>query len=399
MTKSAAPPRLTPISVQLEELFLDPNNPRFVENFSGHFEHVPDSEVRARQSDIRKKMVVDSSKEADGHFDISDLVESMKTMGVVPIDCIVVRKLDGEDGYLVIEGNRRVSAAKHVLDADDKNISDERLDPEIRARIESLDVQLLKTEGLSESELARQIGVILGLRHFGAVKEWAPFAQSKNILEEYLRLPPQLDEFRFETARVKALSERLSISKQKVKKSLQTIIAMMQLRESLGHDAVRPNHYNLTSALVTNSKLRGSLIRIDDESFRLDEPSIDRMERYAQFKDREKPNFERLLPDEKMVRSLAAVFHATRSSNEALKSFAEGLVAEIEAGEVTVDTAHDRVRDKDRDLRWGERLSELLDRQEKLLEVNEFDGSFGNEAELLPKVAKSWRKTRLMLED
>ena len=340
-------------------------------------------------------MVVDSSRETDGHFDISDLVASMRTMGVVPIDCIVVRKLDGEDGYLVIEGNRRVSAAKYVLDADDKSTSDERLDPEIRARIESLDVQLLETEGLKESELARQIGVILGLRHFGAVKEWAPFAQSKNIrgvpasAAAAGRIP-----LRNGTCRG---AQRATLFRNRKEEVAPDDRTMRQLRESLGRDTVHPNHYNLTNALVTHRNLRGTLVCIDDETFRLDEPSIDRLERYAQFKDRERPGFEKLLPDEKMVRSLAAVFHATRSSNEAVKSHAEGLVAEIESGELSVEKAHYRVRERGRELRWAERLSEILDRQEKHLKVSDFDGSVGNEAQLLPEVAESWRMTRLML--
>src|SRR5262245_23000824 len=103
---------LKQISVCPDDLFLDPNNPRLVQdlNFGAK---VPDSEVPGRQQQIRDLFAKRGQAEGDEFFDITDLYDSMIRIGYVGIDRIVVREFD-RGKYLVVEGNRRVSTIKLI---------------------------------------------------------------------------------------------------------------------------------------------------------------------------------------------------------------------------------------------------------------------------------------------
>ena len=76
---------LAPISVQLNQLLLDPNNPRFSELGAGFAEvaesRFADPEV---QEAAYEKMRQDT-------FDARELRDTIKTLGFLPMDRIVVR--------------------------------------------------------------------------------------------------------------------------------------------------------------------------------------------------------------------------------------------------------------------------------------------------------------------
>lgn len=100
------PSLLTPIDTKLDDLLLDPNNPRFSE-LGEQLNPVPegrfaDEKVQASTLDKMKTPL----------FDVAELRDTIKTIGFLPMDRIVVRKwkgqpLDGRSRYVVIEGNRR----------------------------------------------------------------------------------------------------------------------------------------------------------------------------------------------------------------------------------------------------------------------------------------------------
>src|SRR5947208_2404570 len=93
---------LSAIEVALEHLFLDPNNPRFAE-FNGTF--VPDSAIEAVQQRVQQILM--------SSFAVDKLIMNMEVNGYLPIDRVVVREFE-RDKYVVLEGNRRICAAKAV---------------------------------------------------------------------------------------------------------------------------------------------------------------------------------------------------------------------------------------------------------------------------------------------
>ena len=99
------------INVSVDELYLDPNNPRLAEDFgfSGKVESL--EEIQKFQDLILKKFIEPNETDGDTFFDIEDLIKSFERIGFIDIDRIICKQL--EDGkYIVLEGNRRTSALK-----------------------------------------------------------------------------------------------------------------------------------------------------------------------------------------------------------------------------------------------------------------------------------------------
>ena len=91
---------LTPVEVRLEDLFLDPNIPRFV---GSEWTYVPDDEAveTAAQTRATRRLI-------ENH-EVDKLRQIMEANGFLPIDRVVVRAVaDGK--YIVLEGNRRICA-------------------------------------------------------------------------------------------------------------------------------------------------------------------------------------------------------------------------------------------------------------------------------------------------
>ena len=112
--------QLQPDELPLDQIYLDPNNPRFVE---ANWDLIPiedtaDAEV---QESTRRRMV--------RYFAVDKLKMNMEVNGYLPIDRVIVKEI-ADEKYIVLEGNRRICAAKMVskVAADGSEISGEVLD-------------------------------------------------------------------------------------------------------------------------------------------------------------------------------------------------------------------------------------------------------------------------------
>lgn len=165
---------LSPISVDLEDLLLDPNNPRFSELREAAIK-IP--EARFGEPKVQTNTL---EKMRDPKFEVSELRDTIKTVGFLPMDRIVVRPWLGnttsvEKKYVVVEGNRRVTALKWLVElheAGKETFSDEQL-----KNFSSLECLLL------DSEHAHDLVnfVLPGLRHVSGIKEWGPYQKAKTI--------------------------------------------------------------------------------------------------------------------------------------------------------------------------------------------------------------------------
>src|SRR5436853_534773 len=103
--------QLEPHELLIDDILLDPNNPRLL---TGDRAPVPDR--RIPEAEVQRRT---AAALADGPFDMSRMRSSMMRSGMLPIDRIVVRPVDEAPGkYVVVEGNRRIGAAKSVLEMD-----------------------------------------------------------------------------------------------------------------------------------------------------------------------------------------------------------------------------------------------------------------------------------------
>jgi len=151
-------------TIKLENVFVDPNNPRLLEM---GFEKVPDD--RIEEEDVQKEAIDNMKK-----IGLKDIIEKVKKFGFLTVDRVVVRSLN-KGKFVVLEGNRRVSSLK-VLKVD-----------HARGRV-SINEGVLKS--IDEFEVLIYKGadkdvvwLLQGLRHIKGIKDWGPVQQGRFLIE------------------------------------------------------------------------------------------------------------------------------------------------------------------------------------------------------------------------
>ena len=163
---------LSPLTIDLADLLLDPNNPRFSE-----LGEELNSVAEGRFADPKVQSHT-FDKMRDQRFDVNELRDTIKTLGFLPMDRIVVRRwkaVSQPPKYVVIEGNRRVTALRWLIQLHDngkETFSDERLKNLQRLECLVLDDKLAPTSATL---------VLPGLRHVSGIKEWGPYQKAKTV--------------------------------------------------------------------------------------------------------------------------------------------------------------------------------------------------------------------------
>jgi len=105
-------------------------------------------------------------------------MDSIRTIGFLTVDRLVVVPLPQEGKYKVIEGNRRLGAIKTLLD--DKEAGEIDIDEKIFATLTKLPVLLLEEPDKTKCEhLGR---VLQGVRHVSSIRSWGPYQQAQLIV-------------------------------------------------------------------------------------------------------------------------------------------------------------------------------------------------------------------------
>ena len=158
--------KLKSIKVKPENLYLDPNNPRFIEER----ERVPES--RFMEEAVQRNTL--GKLEAIG---IEDLIESISKYGFLTIDRVIVKPLDKDGNYLVLEGNRRIAALKRVKELHQEG--EITLGDQVLKSL--LEIEVLVFNG----DIEDIVWTIQGLRHLTGIKEWPKLQQAKFITENF----------------------------------------------------------------------------------------------------------------------------------------------------------------------------------------------------------------------
>jgi hypothetical protein len=281
-------PKLKRIMVDPQKkLYLDPNNPRFITRDEDRID-----EERFLDSDVitqtQEKMLGTRSKgKPNDEFNIEEIKQSILTNGWNPVDSIFVRRFhEDEERFVVIEGNRRVTAIKQLLNSNETPA-------DVRKQLSEIEVMEVLDKGAkgrnkekSLREIEKKISYLLGVRHHGSLKKWSPFAQAASIYEKYLRIAEQDDQiFIWLDREATEIAKTLTMQTKEVKERLQTYRCMKQIGS---HDTViaseqngggiRDHHYSVTKeVLQTRETELRQYISQDSESFLLDETSLDRL--------------------------------------------------------------------------------------------------------------------------
>ena len=275
-------PKLKKISVDPRSLYLDPNNPRFITKESDRVKEDKFLDSYVIKNTTRK--MYDEKKDV---YNIKQIVDSIKANGWQPVDFIFVRCFE-EGRYVVLEGNRRVTAIHAILDDPDApgEIKEQLQEIEVMEIVDKIDGRRPQK---SEQELRRKISYLLGVRHHGSLKQWSPFAQAASIYERYLAASGQSDStFDWNKGVAEGIAEKLSMKAKDVEERIRVFRAMKQIGEyepvkssesKTGEDqgGLKDRYYSVCKeVLMTKSKKLGEFIHVQDD-FELDDQSLQRM--------------------------------------------------------------------------------------------------------------------------
>lgn len=151
--------------LEIDQIYLDPNNPRFT---SLKWDEISDEKItdEAIQSITRQKL--------EDEFSIHKLVENIETNGFLPIDRVIVKNIK-DDKFVVLEGNRRICAAKIILEK--YNNYPELVNEDVLESIKK--IQCLVYTGTD----AQPAWIFQGLRHIIGIQEWPAYNKAKLLVK------------------------------------------------------------------------------------------------------------------------------------------------------------------------------------------------------------------------
>lgn len=236
-TKSDKRLRFRSKDIDLDDLLLDPNNYRFLDNPNYkkkiktryHLENVQEVTLRLLEQDKR--------------YQLAELKKSIMANGYVPMERIIVVPYKYKDGsYLVIEGNRRVAALKSLLQEHDESVIE--LDSRDITSFKRIPCAILETP---EEFLQHAERVIMGIRHIAGPKAWGAYQQAQLVLELH-----DTEGYDF-----KNIGEHLGISTVEVARRYRAMKALKNMEEDdLYAEKADPDFYRLFHELVSLPDVR-----------------------------------------------------------------------------------------------------------------------------------------------
>jgi hypothetical protein len=222
--------------LSIEDILLDPNNPRLL---TGDRAPVPDRRIPEDEVQRRAAAALE-----DGPFDMSRMRSSVQRSGLLPVDRVVVRPLDEAEGkYVVVEGNRRIGAAKKVLELD--HAAEITLADDVRESLRRPTVLVL--ENHDEQAARTDQWVIQGIRHISGIKPWGAYQVAKTIeaMTTDLGYTPE------------AAADALSIEIGRVRRALRVLSALRQMQEDEDFgDQAKPGAFGYFDEALRSVKVR-----------------------------------------------------------------------------------------------------------------------------------------------
>lgn len=239
-----------PRTIPLSQILLDPNNFRF----QGDAAVRKVAEARFAEDGVQNAAF--ARLKADG---IAELKQSIMSNGFVPVERIVVRKLNapadvpaastsardsGEEAdaaphlFVVLEGNRRLASLRWLKSDHEAGID---LPEQLLEVFDAVPVVVLESDDES-AYLA-----IMGIRHVGGVKEWGGY-QSAQLVHE-LRKEHSLS--------AQDVGSRLGLSAVEINRRYRAFEAMEQMRASEEYsDHVTSELYPLFHEALVSPRVR-----------------------------------------------------------------------------------------------------------------------------------------------
>lgn len=191
----------------VEDLMLDPENPRLPEEATGW-----------------------STAELVDYFHrehaLDEITESMLSNGFFQQEALIVLAEPDRDHYIVVEGNRRLAALMYIHGAVDDYLPDPSPTEEQLERLESIPCIAVASRD--------DVRTYLGFRHIGGIKDWSPEAKARFVAEEVDRRVREGDSNPF-----KSVGKAYGSNSQGVRNAYIALIILRYARNNFG----MPTHY------------------------------------------------------------------------------------------------------------------------------------------------------------
>jgi hypothetical protein len=249
---------LPKINLSVDELILDPNNPRFSKNEQDIIQDEDRYEDEDVQQDTLRKMT------SDNEFDISSLEKSIKENGYISIvQPILVRKI--KDKYLAIEGNRRTSALKELKRKHQTGKATDLLRDDVLTSLDEIEV-VDCTNAKKE-----EIDMLLGMIHVGGTKDWELLPSSFYLYKLYIEIIMNENGVTFEEAdeafeyspnNAKIVAAKASVKLSQVRDNLKIYRAYNQLYNELNDLGIYDDElYNHRKASLIGDSIKNSTLK------------------------------------------------------------------------------------------------------------------------------------------
>lgn len=264
---------ITPIdkTVSLEQLILDPNNYRLLD------EKV-EAEILDKDAEKELPYVLKSMELQQ----LGVIKDSILSHGFLEMERIVIRPLktdsnsqlkEEEQKYIVVEGNRRTAALMSLLALNKKEMKEiEKIaDPEEREKKKaektvpefiinkSKAISVIFIDG-TEKELQQYSATLMGLRHVSGPKKWDGFQSAKLI-----------NDLRADGHSFSKVGEILGITSREVGRRFRGYKAFVQMRKDPNYnDKIEPRHYGLLLEFLTATKKGRSWLNWNDDVYKFE---------------------------------------------------------------------------------------------------------------------------------
>jgi len=257
---------LKPLQVRPDQLLLDPTNPRIVLDVDTNRRFT----FRSSPHPMFRNNILSVINKQAHH--IAELIRGIRASGFIDKgDDMIVKRIPRSDKWLVIEGNRRTTAIKHLLN-DEKSLS-----PVVRATLVSLHVKEFVYKPSAEFSEEAVIDILLGTIHITGRLPWGALERAYYIHNSYLRellKHTERLEFEYNTACSKEVATFFNLSVKEVRKQLIVYKVYEQLRQN-GYD-VAPRHFSLIDMAVTDRNLSQKYFELDPVRFRFSKVGLSR---------------------------------------------------------------------------------------------------------------------------
>ena len=328
--------KLNPLQVSSEQLLLDPRNPRINVDIEERDE-LSNSELLSEelQLDILRKI-----NKNEHH--VSELIKDISKSGFVNgLGPFIVKRISGSNKYLVIEGNRRTTAIKHL-----KRESN-GLSPGIVESLEQIHVEELEYLENDEFTEAEIIDILLGAIHIKGPLSWGAMEKAHYVYNNYMRQYTkhfQGSRFEFNPDCLERVCDMFPYSQNDVKKSLMIYRIYLQLKQA-GY-TVKTDRFTLIESAVSDAGLRDGYFEFEETQFVFSECGLDKL-------------YNLCIKDDRIIRN-------PKDFNRFKKIYVFGSDEDVNAIENEIDSIEDIYADIQDDVRQGKALSKLEDILKKL---------------------------------